>query len=50
MLEPEAVTGLELDRAARHAAEARIDDLDGVGRTEELLDIGFAKEERHGAG
>ncbi len=33
-----------------HAREAALDDLDGIGRAEQLLDVGFAKVERHWAG
>ena len=39
-----------LDGAARHAGEAPLHRLDGVLRREELLDVGFAEIERHGAG
>ena len=49
-LEPEPAARLQLDRPARHAREAGLHRLDGLGRAEELLDVGFAKEERHGAG
>jgi hypothetical protein len=46
--EPKART--VLDRPARDAREAPFDGLDGVLRREELLDVGFAEIERHGAG
>ena len=49
-LEPEPVARLVLHRSARDAREAPLDRLDGVRRAEELLDVGFAKVERHGAG
>ena len=39
-----------LDRPAGNAGEAALDGLDGVRRREELLDVGFAEIERHGAG
>ena len=39
-----------LDDAARHAGEAALHRFDGVLRREELLDVGFAEIERHGAG
>jgi len=49
-LQPEPVPWLVLDDAPGDAREAGLHRLDGVGRGEELLDVGFAKVERHGAG
>ena len=49
-LEPDPVARLVLDGAPRDPREAALHGLDGVRRAEELLDVGFAKVERHGAG
>ena len=49
-LQPEPAARLVLDDAPGDSREAGIHRLDGVGRSEELLDVGFAKVERHGAG
>jgi hypothetical protein len=50
VLQPEPKPRPILDRSAGEAPEAGLDDLDGLGRAEELLDVGFAQEERHGGG
>ena len=50
VLQPEPAARLVLDDAPGDAREAGLHRLDGVGRGEELVDVGFAKVERHGAG
>jgi hypothetical protein len=49
-VEAEPETRPPFDGPAREAAEAPLHRLDRVGRGEELLDVGFAEVERHGAG
>ena len=46
---PKPAPRRDLDLARRHAPEARLDDLDRVGGSQERGDVGLAEVERHGA-
>ena len=47
--QPQPAPWGDLDVALRHAAEARLDDFDRVGRREQGCDVGLGEVERHGA-